>query len=60
MNKVSITRTEQGLLKLSMMMTDSYGQDFLYTKSYEGYSPEEARILFMQDSFLDNPYAVIA
>lgn len=57
---ISYSKNQYGLLTLSSVMTNSYGEEFLYTKSYDGYSPEEARILFIQDSKIDNPYATFS
>lgn len=51
---ITIARTEHGYLKLSAMMISYYGEEFLYTKSYEGFSPEEAKLLFKEDALIDN------
>jgi hypothetical protein len=51
---ITIARNHDGALKLSAMMISYYGQEFLYWKTYFGYTPEEARTLFKQDAEIDN------
>jgi hypothetical protein len=57
---ITIERTENGYLKLSTIRANSYGEQFLYTKCYEGFTPEEAKLLFKEDVLIDNPYSTTA
>lgn len=51
---ITISRNYDGALKLSAMMVNYYGEEFLYWKTYYGFSPEEAKMLFKQDAEIDN------
>jgi hypothetical protein len=51
---ITISRNYDGALKLSSMMVNYYGEEFLYWKTYYGYTPEEAKSLFKQDAEIDN------
>ena len=51
---ITISRNYDGALKLSAMMVNYYGEEFLYWKTYYGYTPEEAKTLFKLDAEIDN------